>query len=83
MKFARVFRVALGIIAVILACWSCVGIVGMWCFVPKTPDMNIMQEVEWNTLYTLMFVAIAVGFAWVARWCFTGRVFRRLPKAGD
>lgn len=80
MKLRTPFRIILGIIAVLLGLWSCVGILGVWFFVPYTSDWTVLQEVELNTLETLVIIAVAVGFALLARWCFTGRGFKRRDK---
>ncbi len=73
MRLPKSVRIILGIIAVILACLSCVEILCFWFFVPISVGMTVLQEVESNVLYSLLFIAIAAGFAFLARWCFTGR----------
>lgn len=77
MGLVSVLRIAWGIVAAILGLLCCPAILGVWLFVPVPPDMTALQDGESNVLYTLLFIASAVGFAWLARWCFTGRGFKQ------
>ena len=79
MRLSTPFRIALGIIAVLLACWSCSGILGSF-LVPSLSPMNTWQNLAWRVLMAMGFLAVAIGFALLARWCFTGRGFKRRDK---
>jgi len=69
----------MGIIGVLLACWSCVGIPGAF-LVPSESPMDTVQNLVWRVLMAMGCLAIALGFALLARWCFTGQGFRRRDK---
>lgn len=75
MKLPRPLRIVLGIIAVLLACWSCVWILCSF-LVPKDPEPPARQLLE-SVLMAMGCAAVAAGFAYLSRWCFTGRGFKQ------
>jgi hypothetical protein len=79
MRAARVLRIFLGIIAAILACWSCVGIPGSF-LVPGADTGTVAGDLVVHLPFAILMAAITVGFAFLARWCFTGRGFKRRKK---
>jgi hypothetical protein len=76
MKLACAFRVALGIILAILAGWSCLGILGSF-LVPCECDMTTTRYFLSQVFMATGFALVAAVFAWAARWCFTGRGFKK------
>jgi hypothetical protein len=75
MRHDRKFRTFLGIVAVILAGLSSVGILGGF-LIPKG-NGSIAQQLSESVLFAAGSAIVAGGFACLARWCFTGRGFKR------
>lgn len=79
MRLQTPFRIILGIIAVLLACWSSVGILGSF-LIPKGIDESMARQLLDSLLMATGSAAVAACFAYLARWCFTGRGFKRRNK---
>jgi hypothetical protein len=75
MRSKRFFRIVLGIITAILACLCCVGVPGSF-LMPKGLDTVAEQLLE-SVLMAMGYAAVAAGFAYLSRWCFTGRGFKQ------
>ena len=79
MRLPKPFRVVLGIVASILGLWSSVGILGAF-LVPCECPMDTPQYLGQQLILSMGFLAVAIGFGFLARWCFTGRSFKRWEK---
>jgi len=75
-KIARQLRITLGIIATLLACWPCVGILGSF-LLPGKDTGSVAGDLAVAAPLAALFAALAAGFTFLARWCFTGRGFKR------
>jgi hypothetical protein len=76
MRATRILRIVLGIVAAILACLSCLE-VPMPFLVPCECDMTTAKYIALQFLMAAGFLIVAAGFAFGARWCFTGRGFKK------
>jgi hypothetical protein len=72
MRLPTPFRIALGVVAALLGLWSGVMVVGTF-LVPCECPMDTWQSLGRQVLTSIGFLAVAIGFALLARWCFTGR----------
>jgi hypothetical protein len=79
MRLSKLFRIVLGIMAALLGLWSCVGIPGAF-LVPKGTDESVARQLMDSMLMALGFAVVAACFAYLARWSFTGRGFKRRNK---
>jgi energy-converting hydrogenase Eha subunit B len=76
MRVVSVFRIALGVVATLVACWCFVVIVGAWFLFPDWPGRTAAQDLEFRVAMTLGCIAVGAICGWLAEWCF----FRQGPN---